>query len=88
LGEKKINGKLHSVERTPSENPVNIITSVKFQVWEWALVENSCPWKGSTMEFSSENYIVEQDLTQAGRKKHFPFQEDFGPCTSALWSGI
>jgi hypothetical protein len=27
-------------------------TSGKFQVWEWALVENSCPWKGSTMKFS------------------------------------
>ncbi len=31
---------------------------------------------------------MEQDLTQARRKKHFPFQEDFGPCTSVLWSGI
>jgi hypothetical protein len=38
----------------------------------------------------AENYIVEQDLTQAGSKKHFSFLEDFGPCTctSALWSGI
>jgi hypothetical protein len=24
LGERKTNGKLHSVERTPSENPINI----------------------------------------------------------------
>jgi hypothetical protein len=50
LGERKTNGKFHSAERTPSENPIKIKNQ---WVWEWALVENSCPWKGSTMKFSN-----------------------------------
>jgi hypothetical protein len=37
---------------------------------------------------SLEKSILEHVLTLFRNKKHFPFQEDFGPCTSRLWSGI
>jgi len=37
---------------------------------------------------SLEKSIIEHVLTLSRSKKHFPCQEDYGPCTSRLWSGI
>jgi hypothetical protein len=35
-----------------------------------------------------EKFLLEHVLTLSRSKKHFPCQEDFGPETSWLWSGI
>jgi hypothetical protein len=88
LGERKTNGKLHSVERTPSENPINIKNQWKIPGLGMGISGKFLSMEGFHNEIFRRHYIVEQDLTQARSKKHFPFQEDFGPCTSLLWSGI
>jgi hypothetical protein len=77
VGGKNIIRKPHSQWKTSASGGVingKFLSVDGFSNWNFPLLLKNCS--------------IEHGLTQARSNKHFPCQEDFGPCTSWLWSGI